>query len=187
MNVLLHELVHAVNLGFKDSKQFQRVLNMVRRRAKKDTDKGRAIRAAMARVPAGTKPEHVAEETLAYLISQGKTEIGVVRRFLAALKKFLVEKLGFTPRILNNLDLQALAINVLKREVAGETAHGYSPASGNDILASMVESPGISRKQLQQEYDAVAKRSQWKRPSRKPSASVIPRWCAPPLSWAAAP
>ncbi len=116
MNVLNHELgVHVGQLGFKGTKQFKNVLSMLEKRAKLDTAEGQAIRDAQTKIPKNTKPEHKAEETLAYLITNSPS-INIVHRFIAALKKFLVEKLGISPRILKNIDLQALAVSVVKQE-----------------------------------------------------------------------
>ncbi|RLB91776.1 MAG: hypothetical protein DRH10_01030, partial [Deltaproteobacteria bacterium] len=116
MAVLSHELgVHAKQLGFKDTKKFKRILDMLKRRSKKATAEGRAIREAMDRVPNDTKPEHRDEEALAYLISNSP-EINIVQRFIAAVKKFLIEKLNISERILSNIDMQALSLSVVKRE-----------------------------------------------------------------------
>ncbi len=111
---LMHEIgVHLTHLGFKDSKTFQNILNMIQKRANANTEEGKEIRAAMEKVPESTPESKKAEEVLAYLIGNGKTKLNVVRRFIAALKKFLVDRLGVSASIFTVDDLHAIAQGLL--------------------------------------------------------------------------
>jgi len=120
MSVMLHELSeHVFELGFIDSTQYGKVLSQLKRKSKLNSKEGSEIRAAYDAVPKETDPNHVDREVMAYLIEQGKTNLSIVRRFIAEIKKILVEKMGISPVILKNIDLQALALNVVKREARG--------------------------------------------------------------------
>ncbi|RLC88358.1 MAG: hypothetical protein DRJ03_02895, partial [Chloroflexi bacterium] len=181
MAVLSHELgVHAKHLGFKETKSFDRVLKMLKSRAKKNTAEGAAIRDAYDRVPDDTPTNHRDEEALAYLITNSP-EIGIVRRFIAALKKFLVEKMGVTERILSNLDLQALALAVVKREAGKPDIRESRITDGQVVMASMAEQFGVSLKQLQKEYEAVESKykgtDKWmKAPGGQPTKLTERNW-----------
>jgi len=125
-SVLSHELgVHAKQLGFNNTKQYKRILTMLESRAKDNTAQGKAVRDAMSRIPEDTLEENRSEETLAYLISNSP-KIGIVREFIAHVKRFLVNKLGLDPKVLNNLDLQALALATVKREARVKRGEGIN-------------------------------------------------------------
>jgi len=112
--VLSHEIgVHAAQLMQSDS-GFIRLLQTIEARKNEQSATGEAIRAAMSRVPKGTKAEHVTEEALAYLV-EAAPQVGIVRRFFALLKNILV-KMGLDPKWFTIADLSALAETALRRE-----------------------------------------------------------------------
>lgn len=162
MAVLAHELgVHAKQLGFKDSKRFKRILSMLERRSKLDTAEGKAIREAIERIPEGTLPEHVNEEALAYLITNSP-EISIVRKFIAALKKFLIEKLGVSESILKNIDMQALALAVVKNEARSNInlEGSFLNLDRDTVMASGAQDGNIlfSHEQIQEAAKAIYSR-----------------------------
>ncbi|MDX9893911.1 MAG: PLxRFG domain-containing protein [Desulfofustis sp.] len=89
--VLLHEMgEHASRLGFAQDAEYQSILKSLEARQHDDTNTGKAIRAALARVPEDTKPEHKWSEVAAYLIeNNANSKIGLVRRILAFFKRWL--------------------------------------------------------------------------------------------------
>lgn len=112
--VFLHEVgVHVTRLGFKSTRDFKRVLDAILRKADGKGKEAEEIREALRRVPKDTPDAIKAEEALAYLIDRGRTHYSTVRRFLAALKKFLVETLRFPAEILTTDDLRMIAQGVL--------------------------------------------------------------------------
>ncbi|MCK4871066.1 MAG: hypothetical protein KAS93_08155, partial [Gammaproteobacteria bacterium] len=155
--VLSHELgVHAKQLGFQETDTFKGILETLRNRRGSDTKQGRAIQEAYDRVPEDTRPEHVDEEVLAYLVSNSP-EIGIVRRFIADLKKFMIEKMGIPERVLNTLDMQALALSVVQREARDATGREFrtveemadikkSVALADDVVAPRSKFTGIGSK-----------------------------------------
>ncbi len=91
--VLLHEMgEHAARLGFAKDAEYQSILKALEARQDADTPTGEAIRAALARVPKDTKPEHKWSEVAAYLIeNNANSKIGIVRRILSFFKKWLFQ------------------------------------------------------------------------------------------------
>lgn len=143
--VLKHELgVHLrqVVLGNSD---FKALLASLEARQNEQSKAGDAIRAAMERVPESTKPEHRAEETLAYLVEMAP-QTGIVRRFIALIKKSLV-KLGIDPKIFTAADLSALAESVLRREArGGEGGQGVGEAINEFAQDAMMSVKAAGRK-----------------------------------------
>ena len=136
--VLKHELsVHLRELTL-NSADFKALLSSIESRQNEQSRTGDAIRAAMGRVPADTKPEHIAEETLAYLVEMSP-EIGIGRRFIALIKRMLV-KMGISPKIFSAADLAALA----EAAVRGEARSGGKALSG-ELASSLF----FSKKVLQ--------------------------------------
>lgn len=110
--VFLHEITHLTRLGLNQS-QFNQLLNTIERHRGKDSVLGKAISAAEARIPEDTNPEYRSEEILSYLIENDKTDVGIVRRFIAMVKAALV-KMGISPNIFKAEDFKALAVNASK-------------------------------------------------------------------------
>lgn len=116
MSVLAHEMgVHLNKLGFKQDKAFQRVLNSIKRNQGKSTKLGKLINEAASRVPSDTNAEHHTEEILAYLV-ENNPDTGIVRRFIALVKRWLVEKVGISAGIFNADDLHALAMAAIDQQ-----------------------------------------------------------------------
>jgi hypothetical protein len=129
-SVFLHELgVHTGQL-LMSNKEFQGILESLEKRKNEDSATGKAIRAAYTRVPKKTKPEHVLEEVLAYMV-ENNSETTLVRRVIAIVKKTLL-KFGISADIMNNEDLTALAVIAVKRQASqgvnqnDETINGRS-------------------------------------------------------------
>lgn len=110
--VFLHEMAHLTRLGFSDG-QFNQILNTIERHKGKGTLLGKAIAEAEARIPEDTPREYRNEEVLAYLIENDKTNVGIMRRFIAMVKAALV-KMGISPNIFKAEDFKALAVNAAK-------------------------------------------------------------------------
>lgn len=89
--VLLHELgEHAAQLGFAGDREYQGILRSLEKRAEAQNATGKAIRAAMTRVPEDTLPEHYWSEVAAYLVeNKANSEIGIVKRILNFFKLWL--------------------------------------------------------------------------------------------------
>ena len=109
--VLLHELgEHANQLGFSKDADYQSILKSLENRKDAKGATGDAIRAAMAKVPASTKPEHYWSEVAAYLIEQNaNTELSIVDRIKAFFKKWLVKVGIFSSSNLSHKDLVIFA------------------------------------------------------------------------------
>ncbi len=97
--IFLHEVgVHYGMEAFLGRKQFVRLKRSVMRAAQSgaDTPLARAARKARGRVVEGTKKGHVAEETLAWLVTDHANHtLPLVRQIMAAIRAFLV-RLGWT-------------------------------------------------------------------------------------------
>lgn len=112
--VLRHEVgVHMGQL-MQGRPEFNRILKILENLKTKDTAQGRKVKEAFDMVPKDTKPEHVSEEALAYLV-ESSPEIGIVRRFITMLKRLLV-KLGVNPKIFTQEDYAAMADGALRKE-----------------------------------------------------------------------
>lgn len=177
MGVLLHELgEHAAQLGFRN-KEYQKILGDIESRQNEQGETGEAIRAAMARVPKKTAPEHYWSEVAAYLVEQNADKgLRLVDRIVAFFKNLLL-RAGISPSIVTTKDLAAFAHAAVRAEArkAGKTQR----ATG--FMASMAENLGVSEAQLQREYDAVVKRykgtAQWlKAPNGKKSNLNERQW-----------
>jgi len=112
--VLKHELGAHLGQATLNNAEFQALLKSIEARKDEQSKTGDAIRAAMARVPKSTNPEHYWEEVLAYAVEQSP-EVGIGRRFIALIKRMLV-KLGISPKIFTAADLAALAEAAVRRE-----------------------------------------------------------------------
>lgn len=113
-NVIRHEIgVHMGQL-MQGRPEFNRILKTLENLKKSDTKQGELVRKAFERVPKDTKPEHIAEEALAYLV-ESAPEIGIVRRFITMVKRLLV-KMGVSPMIFNQADYAALADAAIRKE-----------------------------------------------------------------------
>lgn len=120
-----HEIsTHALHLG-RDSKEFQSILRQL------DFMKGngnKKVMEAFARVPADTAPEHVSEESLAYLV-QHNPELGIVKRVIAwfrnSIRSILSKgKLADWANRLTTDDLQYMAQTALSRDNGIESREG---------------------------------------------------------------
>lgn len=125
-----HEVGVHVGRVLQKSKGFQNLLDSIESRKDEDSATGKAIRAAMKKVPKDTAPENVKEEVLAYMLSDAK-EIGLVRRFIAMVKNALI-KMGFSPGMLTVEDLTAMADAAIRRQ-AGLDARGRA----GDVMRSV--------------------------------------------------
>jgi hypothetical protein len=106
-SVLLHELgTHSGKL-LQGNAGFRQLLKTIERRKDEKSETGEKIREAIAKVPANTKPEHVTEEIMAYLV-ENHPDVSIARRVIAMIKAALV-KLGVNPDILSAADFRALA------------------------------------------------------------------------------
>ena len=136
-DVLNHEVgVHLRKLMLND-REYQAIERSLPKRQRESGRTGRAIRAAMARVPKSTKSEHYWSEVLAYMVEDAP-ESGVVRRIMAAAKKILIRVFG--NRFVNYLsvdDLKAMAISAVKRggDVRGSGNPQFSFAGKNAAAA----------------------------------------------------
>ena len=128
--VFLHEITHLTRLGLNSNANFKRLLDTIERHKGQDTALGEAIAAAEARIPADTNPEYRAEEILAYLIENDRTDVGIVRRFIAMVKKVLVN-MGVSPDIFSKEDFKALAVNAAKWQ--------STMATGGNVMRSVRE------------------------------------------------
>jgi hypothetical protein len=109
--VIRHEIaIHSRKLLLAD-KEFAGLLESLKARQNDESATGEAIRAAMAKVPSDTNSEHYLEETLGYMVTDAP-EVGMVRRFIAMIKKAMVS-LGFDPSLFTISDISALADSVL--------------------------------------------------------------------------
>lgn len=134
LGVFAHEVgVHARQLGFKNQVDFKRILNHVERLVKLGKDD--QINAARNRVPDGTKKEDITEETLAYLVSEAPQH-NVVKRLIAAIKKFLVEKgwIGIDKLSPENIQAMAQAVMRVEQELIAATRPKLSISSAEQSL-----------------------------------------------------
>ena len=130
--VFLHEITHLSRLGLNQG-QFNQLLNTIDRHRGKDTVLGKAIAKAEARIPEDTLAEYRSEEILSYLIEQDKTEVGIVRRFIAMVKAALV-KMGISPNIFKAEDFKALAVNAAKWQSTMATGSNVMQSVARPIL-----------------------------------------------------
>jgi hypothetical protein len=115
-NEAMHEVsVHLRKLGMKQ-KAFQGLLDELYSHRGEDSDLGRAVDRAIRMIPKGTREEHYKEEVLAYLIGNGRTDISLVRRFIASVKRWLAENMKLPARFFSQDDIQALAVMALRGE-----------------------------------------------------------------------
>ncbi len=145
MSVLAHELgVHAKSLGFKNAAQYQRLLRILNNHIGKDTRLGRELALAAERIPEDTNAQDRAEELLAYLV-ENHPETSVVRRFIAAVKKFLVEHLKINPDIFSAADLHALALAAIDREAGIAVGERVKKSVREKFKSVDVNSPEFKR------------------------------------------
>lgn len=71
------------------------------------------VRMAREAVPADTKPEHIAEEALAYLV-QNAPDVGIVRSIISAVKAWLIRTFGAKLRV-DEFTARSMALGALKR------------------------------------------------------------------------
>jgi N12 class adenine-specific DNA methylase len=137
--VLLHELgEHAAKLGMKTDGEYQDILASLEKRKDSKGKTGEAIQAAMARVPADTKPEHYWSEVAAYLIeNEANAKLSIVDRLLNFFKKWLV-KAGITsPDTLNHKDLVMFA-QAAVRAASGPTDTGGPGGKPSEISKGLI-------------------------------------------------
>jgi len=112
---LLHEIgVHLNRLGITKDSQFEKLLKVLEKRMNANTKEGELLRQAWEKVPQGTPENKKLEELLAYLVGDKAVNVSAVRRFIAMVKKFLVNKLGINPAIFSVDDLRAIAQSAIK-------------------------------------------------------------------------
>lgn len=112
LGVFAHEVgVHARHLGFQDERVFKQILDFVGRTSKLGKDD--QVNAARARVPEDTSAADINEETLAYIVSDAPQH-NIVKRLVAAIKKFLLEKGWIGIDRLSPENLQAMAQSVMR-------------------------------------------------------------------------
>jgi hypothetical protein len=122
-SIVRHEIGLHVGQLLQTNKGFQELLKSIESRKDEQSPTGRAIRAAMERVPADTNPDYYLEELLAYTV-ENSPNIGIVRRFIAIIKSMLIE-FGVNPSILTVEDLAAIADSAIAQE-AGSGLNGIS-------------------------------------------------------------
>ena len=110
--MLKHEFAHIARLGLRGTKPWQALLRSVDERMDEDSATGKALREARKKVPADTDADLITEETLAYAI-EDSPEVGLVRRAIAMIKRFLVN-MGVSPNIFTVEDWSALAAATLR-------------------------------------------------------------------------
>jgi Large polyvalent protein associated domain 38/ADP-Ribosyltransferase in polyvalent proteins len=127
--VVLHEIgVHAGMEEMLGRSQFERLLSEVSSRA----DRGEGLFAeARDAVPKDTRPEHMREETLAYLV-ENHPELPLVQRVKARVRAWAYRKFDFARNrlTLNDADITALAAASLRqyaRRAAMEAGKGGAP------------------------------------------------------------
>jgi hypothetical protein len=138
--LLLHEIgVHALNMN-RDEKEFKSILEQIenmRNIGHKD------VVSAFNRVPKDTKPEHITEEVLAYLV-QDNANLSITKRFIAWFKKQL-RKFGVGLDWVNKLDTYDF---VLMSDAALRYAHDSfskdNTPDNNDIRFSVSPTPDSS-------------------------------------------
>jgi hypothetical protein len=141
VGVLAHDLgVHALQLGFKETEAFERILKRVDHLVEKGNDP--EVNAARQRaIDAKTPANQLAEETLGYLMNNAKQH-PLVRRLWAALKKFLSQKTNwnwasiekFTPA-----DMQAMAQSAIRANVSPVARTVSSATAGVNEFAQSVK------------------------------------------------
>jgi predicted RNA methylase len=109
--VLLHELgEHAAQLGFTNESDYKAILASLERRKDRQGVVGDAIRAAMARVPEATKPEHYWSEVAAYLIeNEANTKIPIFDKVFNFFKNLLYRAGLISVDNINHKDLVLFA------------------------------------------------------------------------------
>lgn len=110
--VLKHEFAHIARLGLRGTKPWQALLRSVDERMNEDSATGKALREARKKVPADTDADLIAEETMAYAVELSP-EVGLVRRAIAMIKRFLVN-MGVSSNIFTVEDWSALAAATLR-------------------------------------------------------------------------
>lgn len=141
VGVLAHDLgVHALQLGFKETEAFERILKRVEYLVKKGNDP--KVNAAHQRaIDAKTPANQLAEETLGYLMNNAKQH-HLIRRLWAALKRFLSQKTNwnwasiekFTPA-----DMQAMAQSAIRTNVSPVARTVSSATAGVNEFAQSVK------------------------------------------------
>lgn len=149
--VLAHELgVHARKLGFKNEKSFERILSRIETVAKAGADKD--VNAAWKRAEeAGTKPGDMAGEAAGYLLNNAPQH-GIIRRLIAAVKKFLAER-GWVRQSFDKFsvaDIQAMAQSAMRRvdagiaERAAEGVNEFAQSVKKSVAAAAEEIKGMA-------------------------------------------
>lgn len=112
VRTLKHEFAHIARLGLRGTTPWQALLRSVDERMNEDSATGKALREARKKVPADTDADLIAEETLAYAVELSP-EVGLVRRAIAMIKRFLVN-MGVSSNIFTVEDWSALAAATLR-------------------------------------------------------------------------
>jgi N12 class adenine-specific DNA methylase len=145
--VLLHEMgEHAGRLGFTDDAEYQTILGSLKKRSKVNGIVGDAIRAAMARVPENTKPEHYWSEVAAYLVEDNaNTKLSIVDRILSFFRKLLI-KAGITsPDTLSHKDLVIFARAAVNAASGGNAAQSAMLSVREMFKSVDPNSPALKR------------------------------------------
>lgn len=140
-NTYLHEkAVHANQLGLKKG-VYSFLESEVPKWKNRKGKSGAVIREAIKAVPADTATENINAEILAYAI-QNHPEVGFVRKAIARVKKFLVDKFGERfVKLLNTSDLRAIAeMSVKGKPVTGGGEAKYSVAkSPTEFIQNQIQ------------------------------------------------
>ncbi len=147
LGVLLHEYAeHAVHLGFTKDAEYQGILSSLERRQNMKGAVGDAIRAAMARVPEDTAPEHFWSETAAYLVeSHANTNISLFNRITAFFKKWLYKAGKISADRLNHKDIVVFAKAAVKAAAGGDVAQRAMLSVKNMFKPVDVESENFKK------------------------------------------
>ena len=136
---LLHEAGHSHLPAAFTGDRWSGILKTFERHSGKDTATGKAVNEARARVPEGTKPEHVAEEQIMYFITNNANkELPLYKRIIGAIRRALVS-VGFPTSMLHPDDMVAMAEGYL----AGQ---GKAVGKSDGVRYSTAATPATRRK-----------------------------------------
>lgn len=154
--VLKHEFAHIARLGLRGTKPWQALLRSVDERLNEDSATGKALREARKKVPADTDADLITEETLAYAI-EDSPEVGLVRRAIAMIKRFLVN-MGVSPNIFTVEDWSALAAATLRGQAR--------VAMGEGVRQSVREAMGMNKQERRDKAQADLVKSKKRKPAK---------------------
>lgn len=116
MGVLMHEYgEHAAQLGFRDNVGYRAILESLKRRQNENSETGKAIQAAMQRVPEGTAEDDFWSEVAAYLVeANANVKTTTLDRVTHFFKKWLFKVSGLGADNFTHKDLVLFARAAVK-------------------------------------------------------------------------